>query len=381
MSTEPKMITQDTESPRSKPHKTGALHEQRIPIRNLWWLMLYAAEDYRNLGIDLFDAEESPDDLPDLLAKILIRFSKDRIRRNLSPGYIEQSAVLHRVRGRIDVVETAAKQLTDRGQVSCDFDEITWDRPRYRFVRDTLERLASIVKSPNLKHECLNIAAFFRSVGVVGPPPTSRSMRGERYGRHDAIDRPMLSAAILAREMWIPTEWSGKSSLPITPSDEPWLRNLFQKAVAGFYRVNLKESEWQVLGAKRHYWPVTKQSPEMTDILPSMITDIELVHKPSSQRYVIDTKFTHPLITTQHRSKSLRSGYMYQMYAYLRSQEKQADSPSFDSVGVLLHPAVGQPISAWAEIQGHRIAIETVDLSSRPDEIKNQLLRILAPNP
>lgn len=351
--------------------------ERRIPIRSLWWLMLYAAADQEHLGIDLFAVEESPDDLPDLVAKVLVRLSKERLRRDLSPGYVQRADTLHRVRGRIDVVGTAAGRLPDRGQVLCRFDEMTWDRPRYRFVRDTLERLASIVNSPELKHECRSTAARFRNVGVLGPPPTARSMRGETFGRHDAADRPIVSAAILAREMWIPTEQVGRDSLPVAPSDEPWLRTLFERAMLGFYRVNLDDAEWLVLGPKRHDWQISDQSGGMKDLLPSMLTDIELVHRPTSHHYIIDTKFNDPLVDTRHRSRSLRSAYIYQIYAYLRSQERAEDPSSLNSAGILLHPAVGESVSAWAEIQGHRMAVETVDLSGEPRETKRQLLGVV----
>ena len=38
-----------------------------IPVRNLWLLMLYASDLFRNRGI----GEDSPDELPDLVAQIL----------------------------------------------------------------------------------------------------------------------------------------------------------------------------------------------------------------------------------------------------------------------------------------------------------------------
>ena len=57
-----------------------------------------------------------------------------------------------------------------------------------------------------------------------------------------------------------------------------------------------------------------------------METDIELFHNDTGRKIVIDTKFTSLLKPTQFRD-ALRSGYLYQIYAYLRSQVDLPRSP------------------------------------------------------
>jgi 5-methylcytosine-specific restriction enzyme subunit McrC len=59
----------------------------RVPVRNLWLLMLYASDLFRMRGIGKVALEDSPDDLPDLVAEILARAVELRQRRNLSFGY------------------------------------------------------------------------------------------------------------------------------------------------------------------------------------------------------------------------------------------------------------------------------------------------------
>ena len=74
----------------------------RIPVRNLWLLMLYASDLFRTRGIGKIGLEDSPDDLPDLVAEILAHAVEVRQRRRLSLGYRSRDAVINRVRGRID---------------------------------------------------------------------------------------------------------------------------------------------------------------------------------------------------------------------------------------------------------------------------------------
>ena len=113
-----------------------------IPLRNLWLLFLYAADlvQFR----DRFDSEiEAARDLPDLIANLLSFAVEERFRRNLSRGYRPRAAVLSRVRGRIDLLETTSRSLMDRGQVACRFQEHTFDTPRNRLVRENLVSVGS----------------------------------------------------------------------------------------------------------------------------------------------------------------------------------------------------------------------------------------------
>ena len=84
-------------------------------------------------------------------------------------------------------------------------------------------------------------------------------------------------------------------------------------------------------------------------------------------------------VTTQGRGggQRLRSYNLYQMYAYLRSQERDGDPKSLDSTGILLHPSVGDDFDERAEIQGHPIRFVTVNLAADGAEIRRRLLHIV----
>ena len=114
----------------------------RIPVRNLWLLMLYASDLFRDLEKANISVEDNPDNIPDLVAEILCDRVERRIQRNLSYGYQFREAVLGRVRGRIDLLNTERHRLLDRGKVACQFDELTIDTARNRFVRAALEEIS-----------------------------------------------------------------------------------------------------------------------------------------------------------------------------------------------------------------------------------------------
>jgi len=349
----------------------------RIPVRNLWLLMLYASELFRELENAKVAVEDNPDDIPDLVAEILCRQVERRIRRNLSYGYQSREAVIHRVRGRIDVLNTESHRLLDRGRVACRFEELTVDTARNRFVRAALEELSKIVGRNTLAHRCKVLAASLRRMGVTGEH-SPRGVGGiDRFGRHDAGDRPMVSAAQLAFDLALPTEDSGAKHLSLPDREVTWIRKLYEKGIAGFYDVVLSNSGWNVNAGKTFSWPIESKSFGIDKILPTMRTDIILDHPDSGCRIVIDTKFNSVVTRGWYRKETLRSGYVYQIYAYLRSQEGNGDPLATNATGLLLHPAVEAMLNESVTIQGHKIIFATVDLSASAIEIREQLLAVI----
>lgn len=361
---------------RSRKEEIG--YVDQVPIRNIWLLMLYASDLYRELDQSKKSVEESPDDIPDLVAEILHRRVEQRIHRNLNFGYLPKKEVLHRVRGRIDVFQTERRQLLDRGQVACRFNEFTVDTPRNRYVRDALRKISTIVSAPKLINKCQSLALTLECMGVKGERPNHRTISMNQFGLHDANDRPMIHAAYLAFNLALPKETIGARFLSSPYRDSHWMRKLFEKGVAGFYDVRLSKKGWKVVPGERYYWPIEPESKtsRIDDILPSMLTDIVLDHKKRRKRIVIDTKFTRILKQGQFRKETLNSGYLYQIYAYLRSQEGQSDLAQ-DATGVLLHPVVEGAVYEAVTMQNHEIRFATVDLADSYSEIRKQLLKVV----
>ena len=80
-----------------------------------------------------------------------------------------------------------------------------------------------------------------------------------------------------------------------------------------------------------------------------------------------------------YREETLRSGYVYQIYAYLRSQVGRGDSLADYASRLLLHPSVGEAVDEMVVIQGHGIRFATVDLTASAAEIRSKLLRLCEP--
>ena len=358
----------------------------RIPVRNLWLLMLYASRLFRELpSTRRSAAEENPDDIPNLVAEILTRAVERRLRRNLSLEFDRRQADLARVRGRIDSLRTECRLLQQKGRVACSFDELTTDTPRNRFVKVALNQLHQRVNESELRRRCRITAAALERAGVGTDNSRDPVMRDSRStvsaGRTNTEDRQMLAAAELALNLRLPTEDPGQSPLSAPDRDEVWVRKLFEGAVGGFYDTLLSPQGWSVRTGGVMRWQVESPTEGIQLILPSMKTDIVLQRPDTgsgspASRVVIDTKFTNIVGLGQHGNTALHSNHIYQIYSYLRSQEQQADPLSLTASGMLPHPSVGEDIDESAVIQGHRIRFATVNLATASLAIRKRLLEL-----
>ncbi|MBB2988518.1 5-methylcytosine restriction system specificity protein McrC [Terracoccus luteus] len=345
-----------------------------IPIRNVWLLQLYASSLYRAHGADLVAAERDPEELPDLVARILAEEVTVRLHTGLSVGFRQATRDVTRVRGRINILTTERHQLLSRGQINCTFDEIVTDTPANRLAKAALERAAALVQSqPRYRSLALQMGA----AGVRGPCPplgTASAMQRERLlGR----DRRMIAAAELLLTLTIPTTESGNQMLPLPFLGDHYLRKLFEHAAYGFYGHRLGSQGWDVQHGKRLSWDISRQSSGMAAVLPGMTLDIRLRHSDPSgagpRQIVIDTKFTSVTKANQFGQETLSSGHVYQIYAYLMSQD--GSEAGTKSEGLMLHPVVDGNLDEEVVIQGHRIRFATVDLAAAPDEMAQQFLK------
>ena len=207
----------------------------KIPIRNLWLLMLYASKLYREIPSSRrYAVEENPDDIPNLVAEILARAVERRLRRNLSYDFRGRRADLTRVRGRIDQLRTERHYLLQQGKIACSFDELTTDTPRNRLVKAALQELTKIIRKKDLTRRCLTAIGALERAGVRNELSlTFRRGTGSAVvvGRTSSEDLQMFAAAQLAFNLNLPTEVSGSSRLPAPDRDEVWARRLFEAAV------------------------------------------------------------------------------------------------------------------------------------------------------
>lgn len=278
------------------------------------------------------------------------------------------------IRGRVDFATSLKRQSFERGVVYCVFPELSVDTVRNRILRSTLSRLASepALKSDQpdaeaaLRHELRSLVRQMEGVTLI--PVTARDFASLQLGRNDRDYAVPIAICRLIHMLRLPTETTGDEALVALLRDEILFHRLFERFVRNFYRLHLANC---------------RVDPEKLDwfdelgstLVPAMYTDMTIVAKtPPFRRTVLDTKYSiSALADTPHGVQRLKSQNLYQIYSYLRTQERLSDAHRC-AAGLLLYPTNGYDVHEAMLVQGHRIDICTVNLASRWKEIEHQLL-------
>ncbi|MFT6909550.1 MAG: 5-methylcytosine-specific restriction enzyme subunit McrC [Oleiphilaceae bacterium] len=346
-----------------------------IPLQNLWLLMLYASE-FRYQAQAYAGSEDIDEHLADMVADVLCNQVLHRLRRQLSNGYRQTQAHLTRVRGRINTLETTRKSLLLQGKVACRFEELSINTPRNQYVAFALSKSLKVVRSPILKNKAKKLLEDYVGQGVTVGHFCAYRPLDDRFSRHELEDKKVIATAELMLNLALMNESVGNQWLPSPDKQDHWVRRLFEKAVYGFYSLNL-DAKWTVKAGKKLSWQMNDMTSNIANLMPGMKLDILLENLSLSRRVIIDTKFTSITKNAQFGGESYKSDYIYQLFAYLRSQEQLSDSLSIKTEGMLLHPSMGVKHRESVMIQGHKLRFYTVDLSQSSTDIKNELLTLV----
>ena len=153
------------------------------------------------------------------------------------------------MRGRINHLITYRKLLS-KGKIACEFNELTIDNIRNRYVRTELEKISKIIKSKKLNKKCRTLSKDLFIKGVTGPVPTLREINNEKYGRNDQADKEMITVAKLAMNLCIPNEDIDSKEILNPEKCEYWMRALYEKAIGNFYKFHLDYETWKVKTSK-----------------------------------------------------------------------------------------------------------------------------------
>ncbi|MBC9177735.1 5-methylcytosine restriction system specificity protein McrC [Pseudoroseomonas ludipueritiae] len=349
----------------------GATTLSGIPIRNVWHMLLYAWGEAAAVERWQREAEAAPS-LDALLASVLLRLVEQRLRVGLGRGYDVEAASIRGIRGRIDFAQSLKTLEFERGKAYCRFHAFTADIPRNRTIRAVLDRLAKAGEfgplpghAAALRQRLRRLVRDLDEITPVSPRPGVAAR--ETTGRNDGDYRLMLAICELVLRRQMPTEAGGAGSLGIN-RDTLTLHAVFERFVATFLRARL--SGWHVQSQKVLAWPTSGTPP----LLPTMQADLVLQEVSTGRIVLLDTKFTAAsLVANRFGEHRLDSSHLYQIYAYLRSQEEFSAAHRY-ATGILLYPAAAWHLSERMEVQGHLIRVETVDLTRPWPEVENRLL-------
>lgn len=341
-------------------------HYAGIPIANIWLLMLYASD------FNLSQTRQAIQSLSYHSADAaLISWFTDLLEQYLqqpNAAYVTQQQAVSYIRGKVDVRQTYQRQSLQQGKVYCQYQQFSVNHPLHQYLLQAVH--AVLKRSPaRLSTRLRRCQRQLHAMGIQLPAQPITPPKAQLH----APCQQLLVLAKLLQEFAIPSTDLGPEQLqqPQT-SHAHWLRRLFEKAMAGFYKKYLPK-DWQVLHGVILRWP----QEFIHAALPHMQSDIILRHSQGTC-ILIDTKFTQIFQQGYYKKQDLfKSQHIYQLYTYLRSQEYQGSRFRF-SQGILLYPSVGQVIQADVHLQHYPIGFYSVDLTQTHTQIEQQLLGFIS---
>ena len=351
------------------------ISDKGIPIRNIWYMLLYVLKSQHLINRWRSEAEKAPD-LDALIAGVLCEIIKQRIRIGLGRDYCLIDKEINGIRGRVNFNRSLKKLSLIQGRTCSRYQIYSRNVFKNQIIRSTLDRVSrmgnfgsdrNVVRE--YKNKIRSIALEMKDIDTIDIKLDL--IRREQLKEKDRDYRLMLSLCYILNRRLMPMEKGGDYSLPKINRDELTLYDIYEKFVAEFYRSHLKE--WEVRPQTVIHWPFEGE----TDYMPVMKPDLILEQKETGKIIILDTKFTRRIITKgQYDSTTFNSSHIYQIYSYLRSQENRSENYLL-STGLLLYPSANWNCSEEIKIQGHRIRWETVDLSMWWEDIEKELIDII----
>ena len=358
-------------------HNPYNFTEYGIPIRNLWHMLLYAWNEPSFSSLVTPGEVESAPTLDALFAVVLTRAMQQRMRIGLGHAYVNEAKTLRGVRGRINFSESLRQHTFEQGAADCEFQQFSANEPRNQIIRSMLLKLTQAgefgpdkTETDALRHRLRWLVRNLDGIDLIEPTPALISRHLLAQNDHDY--QFMLSVCELVLQRQMPLEAWGIHPVPDLDRDSLILHRIYEKFVANFYRIHLKG--WEVNAQKRLDW----HAGETNNHLPSMVPDLVLQNQNKGQLIILDTKFTQSLVENQWGKPIYDSSHLYQLYAYLRSQEHLSKAHQSSS-GILLYPATQSAFSERIQLQEHLIRMECVNLAAGWQEVEQQLLALVEP--
>lgn len=340
-----------------------------IPIRNIYYIFLYAWDQFTHGNRVDVGADDSPN-LPNLLAKVLIRGVQRQFHRGLDRRYVQQVDELVAPRGKFLFPETIKQHSLPAGRLVCRFDELAIDTVPNRILRAAIRHLhRSDAIDTALREELRRLDQ--RLDGVTQLPLTPCIFRSLQVMRHQSQYGLLIHVCRLVMELALPDLGGVGRHFRDILDDETRMSAVFETFLRNFYREETKGA-FKVRG-ERLDWSATAATAIDLSYLPDMLTDMTL--RSGDRTIVIDAKYyKKPLIAGRFDDRmKVRSGHLYQMQAYLEHSESAVPME-----GLLLFPqASGLPLRLDYRLPRHRIRVGTVNLDQAWPAIHDELLELV----
>ena len=268
-----------------------------IPIRNLYYLLLYAWRHFDALDTTVVSSSDH-DHIANLLSRLLLVSVPPLLRRGLRRDYVAEVQEDSGIRGRLLLRPTIRHNLLARGRAVCESDTLTVDRLENRLLKAAV---ATLMRAPETDRE---LRAELRLVyghlqGIAEVPLTTQGFRTVQLYRADRGYVLPLRVSWLLSKLAFPEPSTGQWRVQELRRDEREMALLFQEFIRRFLA---REQAHSRVSADQIGWYQATGAAESLGLLPIMKTDVVL-SRPD-RKLVIEVKYTARLFQEQYAQRA-----------------------------------------------------------------------------
>lgn len=341
--------------------------DKGILIKNIYYMLAYAAQQPRFIGINEIDSENF-EEIHDLFAWILLRGMSYQLKQGLHREYVNVKENRSSLRGKLEINGSINNRIQRKQLLCCEYDELSENN----ILNQVLKTAALFLfKHPDVKrerkHDLQRILIFFDNVNVVKPSQIRWNiLRFDRNTR--TYQLMMIVCQFIFNDMLMTTQEGNYRMKGL--SDDSMCR-LYEKFILEYYRRHHPETNAR---ASKLEWNIIKEGTT-TSLLPAMQTDITL--SLGERTLIIDAKYYSHSVVINMGKKQLHTANLYQINTYVTN----ADTNHSGNVdGMLLYAKTQEEVTPKGEMKlhdGNIISFRCLDLNKEFKFIAKQLEDII----
>lgn len=350
----------------------GPEQGMKIPIRNLYFLLLYAW-DLLEEGEAIDLAGLKSDQPIDLLAYVLAKGFERVIKRGIDRSYVNRSVVLQGVRGAIDFSETLATAAFTMRKLVCGVDELDHDNIQNRILKTTMAQLSQIPDlDKDIRKDLRNLMSRLPDVNEIRI--TSSVFASVQLHRNNRQYSLLLQICRLVYESLTVDEAGADRRFTQFIRDEKRMTKVFEAFVRNLLSRRLGRRH--EVGSRRLSWFNVAGSGTDLSLLPTLNMDV-VVESPG-RTLIIDTKYTPTSLVEYQGKERFRTPHLYQIYSYLKNYASTFSNKPVE--GLLLYPAIGAEWSSQIKLDGIGLRVATLNLDQDWLAVEKGLVALVLDN-
>lgn len=335
-----------------------------IPIKNIYYMVLYAWDKVKNVSNVVEKQIEGLRDFNDVIIELFLNEVSQILKKGIGREYVNIDDQAKFIKGKIDISKSI--KLIQPNLI-CHFDEYSDDILLNQIIKTILLRVIRIqgVKVEH-KKRARTFLLQFTNVKIISLSDMILSKTS--FNKLNKVYEYAIDLGFLIYKNSTPTEKDGNYKFIDIMKDEEQISGIFEEFLKNFYKMHSIYS----VDRKHYHWDWEPIGNSNIELLPRMETDIELTL--DTTKIVIDAKYYRDAFSSRLGTRKLISNNIYQMQAYINQ-----NIGKFHILrGILMYPSNGYEINErFCSKMGYSIEFRTINLNMEWEKIESRLLGIV----